>query len=64
MYRVRGTYGGNIADFTDLRSTGTADLQTVKLFLNATISEDAFLASGDATTYIWRLSSTVLRTYG
>ncbi len=45
--RVRGTYGGNITDFNGLRSSWTADLQTVKILLNATISEDAFLVAID-----------------
>ena len=48
VFRVRGTYGGNITDFEGLRSSGTADLQTVKLLLNAAVSEDAHIATGDA----------------
>ena len=48
VYRVRGTYGGNITDYAGLRSSGTADLQTVKLLLNAAVSEGAQIASGDA----------------
>lgn len=48
VYRVRGTYGGNITDYAGLRSSGTADLQTVKLLLNAAVSEGAQIATGDA----------------
>ena len=47
LYRVRGTYGGNITDYAGLRSSGTADLQTVKLLLNAAVSERAQIATGD-----------------
>lgn len=45
--RVRGTYGGNVTDYTGLRSSWTADMQTVKLLLNATVSENAHLCSLD-----------------
>ena len=45
--RVRGTYGGNVTDYTGLRASWTADMQTVKLLLNATVSEDANLCSLD-----------------
>jgi hypothetical protein len=37
--RVRGTIGGNVTDYTGPRSAWTADMQTVKLLLNATVSE-------------------------
>ena len=46
-FRVRGTYGGNRSDYTGNRSSSTADLQTVKLLLNAAVSEDKHLATGD-----------------
>ena len=49
--RVRGTYGGNITDFDGLRASYTADLQTVKLLLNATVSENAYLAVLDITDF-------------
>jgi hypothetical protein len=45
--RVRGTYGGNVTDYTGLRSSWTADMQTVKLLLNATVSENANLRTLD-----------------
>jgi hypothetical protein len=45
--RVRGTYGGNISDFTGQRSSQTADIETVKLLLNAGVSENATFAIFD-----------------
>jgi hypothetical protein len=45
--RIRGTYGGNISDFNGARSAQTADMQTVKLLLNAVISEDAHFMTAD-----------------
>jgi len=50
--RVRGTYGGNVTDYTGLRASWTADMQTVKLLLNATVSEDANLCSLDLKNFI------------
>jgi hypothetical protein len=38
-YRVRGTYGGNRSDFHGLTIAETADIPTVKLLLNATVSD-------------------------
>jgi hypothetical protein len=37
-YRVRGTYGGNVTDFTGDRTAHTADMTTVKILLNHTVS--------------------------
>jgi hypothetical protein len=45
--RVRGTYGGNISDYDGIRSSFTADMQTVKLLLNAVVSEDANFCTAD-----------------
>ncbi len=45
--RIRGTYGGNVSDFNGARSAQTADMQTVKLLLNAVISEDAHFMTAD-----------------
>ena len=45
--RVRGTYGGNVTDYSGLRASWTADMQTVKLLLNATVSEGANLCTLD-----------------
>ena len=44
MHCVRGTYGGNITDFTDLYLSDTVDLQTVKLVINTDVSQGEFLA--------------------
>ena len=38
-YRCRGTYGGNISDFEGPKIAETADLATVKILINATISD-------------------------
>jgi hypothetical protein len=45
--RVRGTYGGNLSDYAGNRSSWTADMQTIKLLLNAAVSEDANLCTAD-----------------
>mmetsp|Transcript_17729 Transcript_17729/g.47158 ORF Transcript_17729/g.47158 Transcript_17729/m.47158 type:complete len:83 (-) Transcript_17729:1260-1508(-) len=39
--RVRGCYGGNVNDYTGPTSAWTASIQTVKILLNAVISENA-----------------------
>ena len=41
VYRVRGTYGGNLLNYPYDKSANTAALSTVKLLLNAVVSEDA-----------------------
>ena len=51
VYRVRGTYGGNISDYTGDTYAGTADLQTFKLLCNATVSESAYLLTGDISDF-------------
>jgi hypothetical protein len=38
--RVRGTYGGNLSDYQGETAAFTADLTTIKLLLNAVVSED------------------------
>jgi hypothetical protein len=40
VYRVRGTVGGNVSDYNGDRTAWTADLETVKILLNAVISEE------------------------
>ena len=40
-YRVRGTYGGNISDYNGPKAARTADMTSIKILLNATVSEDA-----------------------
>ena len=49
--RVRGVYGGNRTDYTGPTSSSTADLTTVKLFLNAAVSEGAELGTADAVDF-------------
>jgi hypothetical protein len=41
VYRVRGTYGGNRTDYKGDTAAWTADLETVKVLLNAVVSEDS-----------------------
>ena len=38
--RVRGDNGGDITDYTGPCTATTADMQTFKLLLNATVSDD------------------------
>lgn len=40
-YRVRGTYGGDISDYQGPTSARTADMVTIKILLNAVVSEEA-----------------------
>ena len=40
-YRVRGTYGGNITDYIGPTAAQTADMVSIKLLLNAAVSESA-----------------------
>ncbi len=47
LRRITGTYGGNKSDYTGPVTANTADLVTVKLVLNAIISENAKAATGD-----------------
>ena len=49
--RVRGTYGGNVSDYTGVRSSYTADMQTFKLLLNAVVSEDAEFCTADISDF-------------
>jgi hypothetical protein len=49
--RIRGTYGGNISDYSGIRSSYTADLQTVKLHYNAVVSEGAKMLTLDLTDF-------------
>ncbi len=47
VYRVRGTYGGNITDFEGDKTAWTADMVAIKLLLNAAVSEDADFICAD-----------------
>ena len=49
--RVRGTYGGNVSDYTGVRSSYTADMQTFKLLLNAVVSEAAEFCTADISDF-------------
>jgi hypothetical protein len=51
--RVRGTCGGNISDYDGIRSSFTADMQTVKLLLNAVVSEDANFCTADIKDFFY-----------
>jgi hypothetical protein len=50
-YRVRGTYGGDRSDYTGAVAAATADMQTLKLMLNAVVSEDAEYMTADITDF-------------
>ena len=39
-YRVRGTYGGNISDYNGPKAANTADMVSIKVLLNAVVSEE------------------------
>ena len=41
IFRVRGTYGGNISDYSGDTAAFTADMATVKILLNKTVSDKA-----------------------
>ena len=47
VYRVRGTYGGDRGDFCGESTALTASLNTLKMLLNATISEDESWMTAD-----------------
>jgi hypothetical protein len=49
--RVRGTIGGDKVDYPGIVSSSTAALQTVKLLLNAVVSEDASWCTADITDF-------------
>ena len=49
--RVRAVYGGNRSDYIGPKSSSTADHTTVKLFLNAVVSEGADLGVADAVDF-------------
>jgi hypothetical protein len=40
IFRVRGTYGGNISDYSGETAAFTADMATVKILLNKTVSDN------------------------
>ena len=49
--RVRAVYGGNRSDYCGPKSSSTADHTTVKLFLNAAVSEAADLGVADIADF-------------
>jgi hypothetical protein len=51
VYRVRGTVGGNITDYEGERSAATCSMTTVKILLNAVISENAGWATADISDF-------------
>jgi hypothetical protein len=50
-YRVRGTYGGNLSDYPYAVTAFTADLQTIKILLNATATENHEWMTADAKDF-------------
>lgn len=46
-YRVRGTYGGDISDYHGPTAAQTADMTSIKILWNATVSEEAEFMSID-----------------
>ena len=50
-YRVRGTVGGDRVQYEEYRSSFTASLPTVKVLLNAVVSEDAEWMTVDIKDY-------------
>ena len=46
-YRVRGTYGGDISDYQGPTAAQTADMVSIKVLLNATVSEGARFITAD-----------------
>jgi len=51
QFRVRGTVGGDRVEYEGYRSSFTASLSTVKLHLNATVSEGADYMTADIKDY-------------
>jgi hypothetical protein len=51
QFRIRGTYGGDRSDFTGDVSSQTADLQTIKILLNAAISSGAKFMTADISDF-------------
>ena len=52
VFRVRGTYGGNITDYTGLKAAQTANLPSVKILLNSVVSDvDAKFMTIDIKDY-------------
>jgi hypothetical protein len=49
--RVRGTIGGDRVDYPGIVTANTAALDTVKILLNAVVSEDAHWATVDITDF-------------
>ena len=74
--RVRGTYGGDRSDFEGAKSAATADMTTVKLLLNAVVSEpdaklmvidvkDFYLGTDlDRPEYMWIARAQIPETIG
>ena len=51
VFRVRGTVGGDVITYNGNKSAQTSSLTTVKLLLNAAVSEDAELCTGDISDF-------------
>jgi hypothetical protein len=47
LYRVRGTYGGDVSDYHGPTAAQTADMTSIKILWNATVSEEANFMSID-----------------
>jgi len=51
VFRVRGTYGGNLSDYEGDASAWTTNMTTLKIFLNTVISEDAEWMTADIVDF-------------
>jgi hypothetical protein len=51
LRRIRGTYGGNKSDYCGAVTAHVADLTTIKLVVNATVSENKKLAAADVKNF-------------
>jgi len=51
VYRVRGTVGGDRIDYPGRVSANAAELDTIKILLNAVVSEDAHWMTADITDF-------------
>ena len=47
MFRVRRTIGGDQIDYPGVTAAYTANLETIRILLNATVSEDASFMTAD-----------------
>ncbi len=51
QYRIRGTYGGNISDYPYSVTAFTADLQSIKILLNAVVTENGYFMTADVKDF-------------